>query len=100
MMTDMEIAFDALSCESINDYFHPSALTTTATEVRKAERANLATVSKRNGSSGDNQGKKSSGQAESAPLIPYVGPQSDEGEFDPNELDQATRMRIKEQAGN
>ncbi|MHB8388666.1 MAG: sacsin N-terminal ATP-binding-like domain-containing protein [Acidobacteriaceae bacterium] len=47
---------------------------------------------------GGGQGNRSPGQAGGRPFISYVGTHPDEGELDPDGLDQAARMRIEEQA--
>lgn len=47
---------------------------------------------------GGNQGKRSPGQIGGRPFISYVGTHPDEEKPDPDGLDQATRMRIEEQA--
>lgn len=53
---------------------------------------------KGSGTSGGGQGRRTPGSAGGRPFISYVGTHPDEEETDPDGLDQATRMRIEEQA--
>ena len=44
------------------------------------------------------QGKRSPGHAGGRPFVSYIGTHADDQDADPDDLDQATRMRIEEQA--
>lgn len=53
---------------------------------------------KSSGTSGGGQGKRSPGSAGGRPFISYLGAHPDDEEPDPDGLDQATRMKIEDQA--